>query len=279
MNERWSSWINRLRRRCMLRPRTREDFLEYINLTGKQRLINKETQSMIEEVVAIADTRVREIMVPKIQMVCVNEGATLIEAMKTFHESGHSRLPVINKQQDKITGLLLAKDLLPLMVGDEIDDAEKIKALARPPLFVPESKSLSPMLHDFRKSRSHMAIVINEYGNTSGLVTVEDIIEEIIGNIEDEHDKQEAETIRKTDQGTFVVSALTPIYDFNSRFKTKLNDAEYETIGGLVLDKFGRMPKAGESIEMEGISFKVSNADKRRIHEIEVYERGPQVPL
>jgi magnesium and cobalt transporter len=214
-------------------------------------------------VLAVADMQVRDIMVPRSQMVFVGRDESPENLVELVVESGHSRFPVIGEDRDQILGILLAKDLLRLQV--EADEGFEIREYMRPVSFVPESKRLNVLLKEFRRSHNHIAMVVDEYGGVCGLVTIEDVIEQIVGEIDDEHDVEEDQTIRKERPREFTVRALTPIAQFNSYFGKKFSDDEYDTIGGLLMQEFGRLPRRGETIKVDGLEFRVVRADRRRI--------------
>jgi magnesium and cobalt transporter len=214
-------------------------------------------------------------MIPRSHMVVVERVASKEHVLNTIVESGHSRFPVIGEDRDEVVGILLAKDVLSHFISRP-GEAFDIEQFLRPATVIPESKRLNTLLKEFRVSRNHMAIVVDEYGGTSGLLTIEDVLEEIVGEIDDEHDPQEAEPIQKCSDSRFQVLALTRIEEFNEFFKTQLLDEEYDTIGGLVIHELGRMPRRGESIAVDGFRFKVLQADRRRVHTLEVWRNEAQ---
>ena len=230
--------------------------------------LDAEERSMLSGVLEVSETQVREIMVPRSQMVVINTDETFAETLKLIVESGHSRFPVIDGDRDEVLGILLAKDLLKYYGSDKAKNLT-IKKLLRPASVIPESKRLNALLKEFRASHNHMAIVVDEYGSVGGLCTIEDVLEEIVGEIDDEHDHEEIESIKPdvSQDGTerFIVRALTRIEDFNDYFECELNDEEYDTIGGLVMDELGRLPGPGEKVEFSGFQFIVLKADERRI--------------
>jgi magnesium and cobalt transporter len=230
---------------------------------------------MLRGVLEVSETQVREAMVPRSHMVVVERTAPKAQVLKTIVDSGHSRFPVIGEDRDEVTGILLAKDVLSHFIATP-DAVFDIDRFLRPATVIPESKRLNTLLREFRISRNHMAIVVDEYGGTSGLVTIEDVLEEIVGEIDDEHDPHEAEPIQKMTDFRYQVRALTRIDEFNEYFETELDDEEYDTVGGLVIHEFGRMPRRGESVAVDGFQFKVAQADRRRVHALEVWrEDGP----
>ncbi len=209
-------------------------------------------------------------MVPRSQIVTVQESQSPEEFLPKIIASGHSRFPVIGDNSDEIIGMLLAKDLLPMVLNSN-QKKFRLKDILRPVNVIPESKRLSSLLNEFRTNRYHIAVIIDEYGGISGLITIEDVLEEIVGEIEDEHDiDQEDAFIRKTEDGTFIVNALTPIEEFNAQFNVKFDDDEFDTIGGIVMQHLGRLPKRNEEIEIANLLFKILTADRRRIRSLQV---------
>lgn len=235
-----------------------------LRIVGERGLVNPETLGMMEGTLRIADHQVRDIMVPRIHMHVLRENSPIEEWLKVVTDSGHSRFPVLKGSPEQVTGILLAKDLLTLVATGEIH-AKEVRDRIRRPCFVPESKRLNSLLREFRESRNHIAIVIDEYGSISGLVTIEDIIEEIVGEIEDEHDREAEAHIRPDGDNRFEIDGLTPIQEFKEYFNTQLEDGDYDTVGGLVLKQFGRMPEAGECFELDDLRFEVLQANKRRV--------------
>jgi magnesium and cobalt transporter len=219
---------------------------------------------MLEGVLGVADIQVRDIMVPRAQMIFVSRDDDSDVLLKTVIDSGHSRFPVMDEDREKIVGILLAKDLLRLAAQDH-DTEFDIKEFMRPAVFVPESKRLNVLLREFRRSRVHMAIVADEYGGIAGLVTIEDVIEQIIGDIDDEHDVDEDVNIRKDGERQFIVRGQTPIDEFNEYFQTELSDDEFDTVAGLVMKQLGRLPRRGETLQLAGCELKVMRFDRRRI--------------
>lgn len=258
-------WLNQL---FSSEPQNRDELITLIREAQENQLIDPDTLDMIEGVMDIAEQRVRDIMIPRTQIVPIKLNYTLTECLNIIFEYGHSRYPVISDDRDHIEGILLAKDLLIFMQqGNESFDLKKI---LRPAVIVPEGKRVDHMLKEFRMQRCHMAIAIDEFGGVSGLVTIEDILELIVGDIEDEYDEIEDRNIRKLSPSVFTVKALTTIEDFNEIFSTHFSDEDVDTIGGLVMQYFGRLPVKGETVTIEGYQFKVALADKRRIIQLHV---------
>jgi len=261
------TWLEKLGRAFGGDPRSREDLIELLNNVAAQGLIETDTLAMLEGALEVDELQVRDVMVPRSHMVVISDGASLDDVLPVIIESGHSRFPVVGEDKDEIRGILLAKDLLQLMVAET---APSLEDFLRPAVIIPESKRLNVLLREFRVSKNHMAIVADEYGGVSGLVTIEDVLEEIVGDIDDEHDAEAAADIQRLDSGRYLVKALTPIEDFNEALETEFDDDEYDTIGGLVVAEFGRLPEPGESVSIGGWLFEVSSADDRRLHAMEV---------
>ena len=268
--ERRRSWLERLSSAISGEPSTRDDLVELLRDTQADGLIEADTLRMMEGAIAVSDMTVGDVMVPRSQMVSLPVDARLIDLMKQVVESGHSRFPVHGEDKDEILGILLAKDLLRGVVAD--NGPGTIRELLRPAVLIPESKKLNVLLREFRQSRNHMAIVIDEYGGVAGLLTIEDVLEEIVGEIDDEHDDAEdgSQLIAVQADGQFVVDALTPIADFNERFGADFDDDEYDTIGGLVTAAIGHLPEAGEELTLGRFAFRVARADARRLHALHV---------
>ncbi len=250
-------------------PRSRDELLEMMRDATRRGLLDGDALAMIEGVLQVAEMQVRDIMIPRSQMVVVERDADPRSWLPVIIESAHSRFPVIEESRDEIIGILLAKDLLAWLAqgGDEAFD---IREALRPAVFIPESKRLNVLLKEFRASRNHMAIVVDEYGGVAGLVTIEDVLEQIVGEIEDEHDIDGDTYIMRYGPNRHTVKALTPIDEFNDYFAADFSDDEFDTIGGLVMKGFGHMPKRGEQITLGRFRFKVLRADNRRIHLLQV---------
>ena len=246
-------------------PPNREGLIDILRNAENRNLLDADALLMIEGALHVSETHVRDIMVPRVQMIIIDNNAKPEEILKSVVESGHSRFPVIGDTNDEIEGILLAKDLLNYYADP--DKNFDIKDVMRPTVFIPESKRLNVLLREFRMSRNHMAIVVDEYNGVAGLVTIEDVIEEIIGEIEDEHDREDNEiNINTHDNNRYTVKALTPISEFNEFFNTEIHDNEYDTVGGFVINTFGYLPKRGEIINFERFNIKILRADKRRVH-------------
>ncbi len=246
-------------------PEDRHELIELLRESETRNLLDHDALTMIEGALQVSEMQVRDIMIPRVQMIVIKNDADPEDILATVVESGHSRFPVIGDDTDEITGILLAKDLLNFF-SDRENTEFNIKDMMRRASYVPESKRLNVLLREFRSIRNHMAIVVDEYSGVAGLVTMEDVIEEIVGEIEDEHDIDNENYIKPHERNRYTVKAITPIDEFNEFFNTDLSDDEYDTIGGLTLKAFGHVPKRGENIELEGFNVKVLRADKRRIH-------------
>lgn len=250
-------------------PKNREDLVEVIRDSVENELIDSDTKEMIEGVMEISELRVRDIMIPRPQIISIDSKIPLEACVDIIIESAHSRFPVIlDDGKDSIQGILLAKDLLKYLRSDA--EEFNMEAILRPAVIVPESKRVDRMLKEFRSERFHMALVVDEFGAMSGLVTIEDILEQIVGDIEDEFDEEEVEPIRQLSLHTYAVSALTDIEKFNEFFATELTDEEVDTFGGLVMQAFGHLPQRGEQIEFEQMDVKVTSADNRRLIQLRV---------
>ncbi|MFW2405188.1 MAG: HlyC/CorC family transporter [Gammaproteobacteria bacterium] len=267
------SWYVRLRNVLKGEPATREDLLELLRDARWQQVLDSDERTMLLGVLDVSEAQVRDVMIPRSHMVVLEQTAPKDEVLKTITESGHSRFPVIGEDRDEVVGILLAKDVLSYFIRTP-DEPFDFNRFLRPATFIPESKRLNTLLKEFRVSRNHMALVVDEYGGTSGLLTIEDVLEEIVGEIDDEHDPLEAEQIQKQEDGHFTVSALTRIDDFGQYFGVEMSDEDYDTVGGLVIHELGRMPRRGEAVEFDGFSFKVTHADRRRVHTLNVCRVG-----
>ncbi len=264
-----AGWYRRLKRVLRGEAATREDLLEMLRDGRWRTVLDADELGMLQGVLEVSQTQVRDVMIPRSHMVVIDLESPREEVLRTIIECGHSRFPVIGDDRDEVIGILLAKDVLRHFV-ETPQQAFDLKGLLRSATFIPESKRLNTLLKEFRVSRNHMAIVVDEYGGTAGLLTIEDVLEEIVGDIGDEHDPQEAERISKQDESHYHVRALTRIDEFNEYFGSELDDDDYDTIGGLVIDQLGRLPRRGESVLFGGFRFKVLQADRRRVHGLEV---------
>jgi len=261
------SWIDKIALLFSSEPRNRRDLEDVLEVAAVNEVIDEDARSIMEGAMAVSDMQARDIMIPRAQMMVIKAEASLEEILPQIIRSAHSRYPVIGDSPDDVLGILLAKDLLPQILNPD-GDKFSIEGLLRPTMVVPESKRLNVLLREFRENRNHMAIVIDEYGGVAGLVTIEDVLEEIVGEIEDETDAQGDRFIRKLGGDDFLVKALTPIDDFNDYFDSGFSDEEFDTIGGLVIQAFGHMPCRNEIATIDNFEFKVINADQRKIHSL-----------
>lgn len=250
-------------------PKNKEELVEVLNDAEDRDLIKPETKQMIEGVLGVSDLRVRDIMVPRSQMVTFEIQQSLDEILPIILESGHSRFPVVKEDVDHIAGILLAKDLLAYGFNQTEEECT-LEEIIRPSIIIPESKKVEPLLKEFRSQRYHMALVVDEYGSVSGLVTIEDILELIVGEIEDETDDEIEEDIKHLASNVYLTKALTELADFNEYFNCQFNEDDADTIGGIVLHQFGHMPQKGEAVVIKGFEFKITAADNRRIQSIQV---------
>ena len=264
--------LERLSSFLMREPEDREQLLELLHGAFERNLLDGDALSIIEGALSVSDMQVRDVMVPRAQMDVLGIDDSIERITEFVIGATHSRYPVVGESKDDVIGILLAKDLLPHFAGKEFD----LRDTLRPAVFIPESKRLNVLLREFRASRNHMAIVVDEYGGVAGLVTIEDVLEQIVGDIEDEYDFDEVgDSIRLDQSGRYRVKATTEIEDFNEAFATDFSDEEYDTVGGLVIRHFGRLPKRGEVVEVDGLKIQVLRADSRRVHTL-VVERLPR---
>ena len=262
------SLLERLSALLMHKPEDREQLVTLLHSAFEDNLLDSDALSMIEGVLQVSEMQVRDIMVPRAQMDVININETPDKFIPHVIATAHSRFPVFDRNRDDVIGILLAKDLLRYYAEEE---EFNVRDMLRPAVFVPESKRLNVLLREFRANRNHMAIVVDEYGGVAGLVTIEDVLEQIVGEIEDEYDSDEpVDNIVREQSGVFRVKAQTEIADFNRVFGTEFSDAEFDTVGGLVLHRFGRLPKRGEAATLGGLRFQVLRADSRRLYSLQV---------
>lgn len=261
------TWLKRFNQTLKREPQNKEQFIAFLRKALINKLLNSEALAMIEGVMHVSEMEASEIMVPRSQMVILKKEMSLGEILSIIIKSNHARLPVVGDTRDEVLGILHAKDLLIYNTAapNQPDHRFSLKDTIRPAVFIPESKRLDLLLNEFKANRNHMAIVVDEYGNVAGLVTIEDVLEQIVGDIEDEHDIDEAVSIQKHTKNNYSVQALTPIAEFNDYFKTDLDDSEFDTIGGLVIKGFGRLPNRGEEMLIDNIEFTVLKTNDRRI--------------
>ncbi|MGB5290387.1 MAG: transporter associated domain-containing protein [Lysobacterales bacterium] len=269
------TWVGRISKAFSSEPRDRDELKELINESFEKGILDAEVVAMIDGALAVSEMQVRDAMIPRSHMVVISVETPLDEFLPIILESGHSRFPVIGEDRDEVEGILLAKDLLRHYAEDS--RPFDLKALLRPVVVIPESKRLNMLLRDFRASRNHMAIVVDEYGGVSGLITIEDVLEEIVGEIDDEHDEEEEAPIKALGGNNYRINALAEIEDFNEVFECDLSDVEYDTVGGLLLAEFGRVPETGEQVILaERFEFSVTAADSRRIIMLEMNDLKPE---
>ena len=268
------SWIDKITLLFSSEPRNRSDLEDVLSIAAENEVIDEDARSIMEGAMQVSDMQTRDIMIPRAQMMVIKSDCTLEEMLPQIIRSAHSRYPVIGEGTDDILGILLAKDLLPQILNEDNSGVD-IRDLLRPTMVVPESKRLNVLLREFRENRNHMAIVIDEYGGVAGLVTIEDVLEEIVGEIEDETDAATDHFIRKITNDDFFIKALTPIDDFNEYFKTDFSEEEFDTIGGLVIQAFGHMPGRNETTTIGNYEFQVINADQRKIQSLRMRPLQP----
>ncbi len=267
-----AGWLHRLGLLLLREPEDREQLVALLHSAYEKNLLDADALAMIEGVMQVSEMQVRDIMIPRPQMDVIDINDPPDKFIPFVMETAHSRFPVIDGDRDNVIGILLAKDLLHHYADGEFN----MREMLRPAVFIPKSKRLNVLLKDFRSNRNHIAIVVDEYGGVAGLVSIEDVLEQIVGEIEDEYDFDETEdNIIADNQGHFRVKAVTPIPDFNESFGTKFSDEHYDTLGGLVLSRFGKLPKRGEQIVAEGLRIQVLRSDSRRIHSLLVEKVKP----
>ncbi len=264
-------WLERLVLSLTGEPKDREELVQLLRDAERRELVDGQALGMIEGALQVGEMQVRDIMIPRSEMVVVERDRPPEEFVATVVESGHSRFPVIGESRDEVVGILLAKDLLSYFA--EPAGRFSMRDAMRPAVFVPESKRLNVLLADFRASRNHMAVVVDEYSGVSGLVTIEDVLEQIVGEIDDEHDTDDERFVKQLRNGDYLVKARTPIDDFNEYFETALVAEEFDTIGGLVLKEFGYLPARGDQCEVAGLAITVLRADQRRVHLLRIATR------
>jgi len=258
------NWLQRLSK-VFLEPQDQQQLIELIRGASERHIVDSEALSIVEGALNVSQMQARDVMIPRSQVVMVSRDATPEETLKLITETAHSRFPVIDDDRDDVIGILLAKDLLAAVVGAEKFDFE-LKEIMRPAVFIPESKRLNVLLREFRARRNHMAIVVDEYGGVAGMVTIENVLEQIVGEIEDEHDIDDDAPILKHDDSSFTVKALTTVEDFNDYFSNDWDDDDFDTVGGFVMHHFGHLPERDEQVVVGKFQFTVIRADNRRIH-------------
>jgi magnesium and cobalt transporter len=263
------SWIDKIAQVFSDEPTDTKSLLELVRNAEQDQVLDADALSIIEGALQVSSMQVRDIMIPRSQVITVPADLAAVEIIELITKASHSRFPVIGDNVDSVLGILLAKDLLPLALNNAAEKFQ-IKDVIRPATFVPESKRLNVLLREFRETRQHMAIVIDEYGSVCGAVTIEDVLEQIVGEIEDEYDVDDDSYIKKFDEENYIVKALTPVDEFNDYFATAFSDQEFITVGGLVLQQFGHIPERGETITIGKFLITVLNADSRQIKLIKV---------
>lgn len=267
------NWLERLSHFLLREPEDREQLIELLHASFEKSLLDADALAMIEGVLQVSETQVRDVMIPPSQMDVIDITQTPEEFIPFVIETAHSRFPVIDDDKNDIIGILLAKDLLRYYAGEDFD----VRDMLRPAVFIPESKRLNVLLKEFRSNRNHIAIVVDEYGGVAGMITIEDVLEQIVGDIEDEYDFDETEdNIIRDSQGKYRVKALTEINDFNEVLGTEFSDEEFSTIGGLVVSQFGHLPKRGETVTYKNLKFTALRADSRRLHSVLIEELKAQ---
>lgn len=269
IDPRAKSWIDKIAQVFSDEPTDKKSLLELLRNAEQDQVLDADTLGIIEGALQVSSMQVRDIMIPRSQVVTVAANLGLSEILDLVSRASHSRFPVVGENVDNVMGILLAKDLLPLVLNGG-QDKFNIKDIVRPATFVPESKRLNILLKEFRETRQHMAIVIDEYGSVCGVVTIEDVLEQIVGEIEDEFDVDDDSYIKKFDEQNYIVKALTPVDEFNEYFDTEFSDQEFTTIGGLVLQEFGHIPERGEMISIGDFDVIILNADSRQIKLLKV---------
>ena len=267
----WREWIADF---FPAEPADRPELLQMLKDASERQLFDGDVLNIIHGALAVADMRARDVMIPRSQVVTVAVDANVQEFLPTIIESKHSRFPAVGDDTDDVKGILHAKDMLPLLLADDWEGFN-IKDYIRPTNLVPESKRLHDLLKEFRETRNHMAVVIDEFGAVAGVVTIEDVLEQIVGDIEDEHDVDDDSFIKQLDDHTCTVKATTPIEEFNTRFQANLADEEFDTVGGVVSKAFGYLPKRDETITVDNFHFRVLHADSRRIRLLQLTSQEP----
>jgi magnesium and cobalt transporter len=271
-------WLKKIAQGFVGEPQDRTELVALLRQASQRGLVEPDALSMLEGVLEVGDLQVRDIMIPRAQMVFVRRDDPFSKLLPVVVESGHSRFPVMDEDRDDIVGILLAKDLLRLY-SSEVRERFDIREYMRPVVFVPESKRLNVLLKDFRRNRNHMALVVDEYGGVSGLVTIEDVIEQIVGEIDDEFDVEDDHNIRKEAERQFTVRGVTRIDEFNEYFSAHLSEEEgFDTVAGLLMKEFGRLPRRGDAATIDGFDFRVTRADRRRIDSLRVVPPQDVIP-
>ena len=261
--------IKEIYRNFSYKPKTKQELAGSIRDSSERGVLEKGTLNMIEGALKVSTDQVRDVMIPRPQVVFIEKEEKPEDFLPRVIRSGHSRFPILNPETDKIEGILLAKELLPFISTKNLNEFQ-LSRLIRPAVFVPESKKLNNLLDELKAGKNHMAVVLDEYGDITGIVTIEDVLEEIVGEIEDEHDKDSGTLIKEIAEGEYLVSALTPIDVFNEHFNSSLSDKDFDTLGGIVMHHFARFPKPNDAINIEGLRFVINSLERRRIKRIKV---------
>ena len=261
--------IKEIYRNFSYKPKNKQELAGSIRDSSERGVLEKGTLNMIEGALKVSTDQVRDVMIPRPQVVFIEKEEEPQDFLPRVIRSGHSRFPILNPETDKIEGILLAKELLPFISTKNLNEFQ-LSRLIRPAVFVPESKKLNNLLDELKAGKNHMAVVLDEYGDITGIVTIEDVLEEIVGEIEDEHDKDSGTLIKEIAEGEFLVSALTPIDVFNEHFNSSLSDKDFDTLGGIVMHHFARFPKPNDAINIEGLRFVINSLERRRIKRIKV---------
>ena len=258
------NWVQRLSK-VFFDPQDQEQLIELIRSASDRHILDAEALSIVEGALNVSQMRARDVMIPRSQVVMVSKDASAEETLKLIVEKAHSRFPVIDDDRDDVIGILLAKDLLAAVVSAGKFEFD-LREIMRPAVFIPESKRLNVLLREFRARRNHMAIVVDEYGGVAGMITIENVLEQIVGEIEDEHDFDDDSPILQRDDDTYTIKALTTVEDFNEYFNVDWNDDDFDTVGGFVMNKFGHLPERDEQVTIDRFQFTVIRSDNRRIH-------------
>ena len=261
--------IKEIYRNFSYKPKNKQELAGSIRDSSERGVLEKGTLNMIEGALKVSTDQVRDVMIPRPQVVFIEKEEKPQDFLPRVIRSGHSRFPILNPETDKIEGILLAKELLPFISAKDLNEFQ-LSRLIRPAVFVPESKKLNNLLDELKAGKNHMAVVLDEYGDVTGIVTIEDVLEEIVGEIEDEHDKDSGTLIKEIAEGEYLVSALTPIDVFNEHFNSSLSDKDFDTLGGIVMHHFARFPKPNDAINIEGLRFVINSLERRRIKRIKV---------
>ena len=261
--------IKEIYRNFSYKPKNKQELAGSIRDSSERGVLEKGTLNMIEGALKVSTDQVRDVMIPRPQVVFIEKEEKAQDFLPRVIRSGHSRFPILNPETDKIEGILLAKELLPFISTKNLNEFQ-LSRLIRPAVFVPESKKLNNLLDELKAGKNHMAVVLDEYGDITGIVTIEDVLEEIVGEIEDEHDKDSGTLIKEIAEGEYLVSALTPIDVFNEHFNSSLSDKDFDTLGGIVMHHFARFPKPNDAINIEGLRFVINSLERRRIKRIKV---------